>query len=94
MVFLVFYQPSPLEFCQAREISTEGMTLNLSYDWDEKKLTCERLSIDLKLPFGFPDKYRKAVIRVMDLCSVKKHILKPPEFVMTATNSQSITPKA
>jgi ribosomal protein S12 methylthiotransferase accessory factor len=73
-----------LEFCQAREMSTEGMGLTLTYHWDEKKQACERLHIDLRLPPGFPDRYKKPVIRVMDLCAVKRHILNPPEFVITA----------
>jgi len=73
-----------LEFCQAREIPSEGMALTMSYDWDEKKQVIEKLHIDLKAPPGFPDRYKKAVARVMDLCSVKKHIVHPPEFVVTA----------
>jgi uncharacterized OsmC-like protein len=73
-----------LEFCQTREISSEGMGLTLTYEWNEKKHGIERLHIDLKLPPGFPDRYKKAVIRVMDLCAVKRHIVNPPEFVITA----------
>lgn len=74
-----------LEFCRAREVSAEGMTLTLTYEMDAKNQVCERLNIDLKLPPDFPEKYRKAVVRVMDLCSVKKHILNPPEFVITTS---------
>jgi putative redox protein len=74
-----------LEFCRAREVPTEGMTLTLTYERDENNQVYERLNIDLKLPSSFPEKYKKAVLRVMDLCSVKKRILKPPEFVITAS---------
>lgn len=73
-----------LEFCQAREIPPEGMALTMRYDWDEGKKAVEKLYIDLKVPPGFPDRYKKAVVRVMDLCSVKKHMVHPPEFVITA----------
>jgi len=73
-----------LEFCQAREIPTEGMGLTLTYEWNEKKQACERFNIDLRLPPDFPDKYKRAVIRVMDLCAVKRHIVNPPEFLITA----------
>lgn len=75
-----------LEFCRAREIPTRGMTLSMRCEFDEKKQFVERLHIDLKVPPGFPERYKKAVIRVMDLCSVKKHILKPPEFLLTASS--------
>jgi putative redox protein len=75
-----------LEFCQARELSSEGMALTMHCEWDEKKHAIEKMAIDLKLPPGFPDRYRKAIVRVMDLCSVKKHILNPPEFVITTSS--------
>jgi ribosomal protein S12 methylthiotransferase accessory factor len=39
-----------------------------------------RLAIEIKLPEGFPDKHRDAVIRAADLCAVKKHMLNPPAF--------------
>jgi len=74
-----------LEFCQAREISSEGMALTMSCEWDEKQQGIKKMHIDLKVPPGFPDRYKKAVTRVMDLCSVKKHIIHPPEFVITAS---------
>jgi len=72
-----------LEFCQAREISTDGMSLAMRCEFDEKKQVIVRINIDLKLPQGFPPRYKKAVIRVMDFCAVKKHIVHPPEFVIT-----------
>ncbi|MFP4086651.1 MAG: OsmC family protein [Desulfobacteraceae bacterium] len=71
-----------LEFCRAREISTQDMTLTMRYEVDPKKGICDTLSINLKVPPGFPEKYKKAVVRVMDLCSVKKQMLNPPEFVI------------
>ena len=73
-----------LEFCRTRKIRTEGMSLSLDYVMDEKNQVCTKLNIDLKLPEDFPKEYHKAVVRVMDLCSVKKSILKPPEFIITA----------
>jgi putative redox protein len=73
-----------LEFCQARKLSSEGMALTMSYEWNEAKHAIETLHIELKLPPGFPDRYKNAVVKVMDLCTVKKHILKPPEFIITA----------
>jgi ribosomal protein S12 methylthiotransferase accessory factor len=73
-----------LEFCRAREIATDDMALTMSYEFDAKKGICEKLNIDLKVPSGFPEKYKKAVVRVMDLCSVKKQMMQPPEFVIRA----------
>lgn len=69
-----------LEFCQAREIETEDMALTMNCEFDPSGRVYQKLSIDLRVPAGFPDKYKKAIVRTMDLCSVKKHIINPPEF--------------
>ncbi len=69
-----------LDFCQTREIETKDMTLTMSCELDSSGRIYKKLSIDLKVPAGFPEKYKKAIVRTMDLCSVKKHIIDPPEF--------------
>jgi ribosomal protein S12 methylthiotransferase accessory factor len=60
------------------------MALTMSYESDEKKGLIEKMNIVLKLPEDFPEKYKKAVLRAMDLCSVKRHMMHPPEFVIRA----------
>lgn len=74
-----------LGFCQTRGIAVDGMSLSLGYEWNDNKKACERLDIHLKLPDGFPEKYREAILKAMDQCTVKRHILHPPEFVITAS---------
>ncbi len=69
-----------LDFCQAREFETKDMTLTMNCEFDPSGRVCQKLSIDLRVPAGFPEKYKKAIVRTMDLCSVKKHIMNPPEF--------------
>jgi len=69
-----------LDFCQAREFETKDMTLTMNCEFDPSGRICQKLSIDLRVPAGFPEKYKKAIVRTMDLCSVKKHIINPPEF--------------
>ena len=67
-----------LRFCQERQLPTEG--LGLSMDWErspETKLVA-RIRISLRLPEGFPEKYRVAILRAADQCSVKKHLAAPP----------------
>jgi ribosomal protein S12 methylthiotransferase accessory factor len=73
-----------LRFCRERHIETSDMSLNMSYDWNDATKRYGTFSIELKLPEGFPDKYRKAIIKAMDLCVVKQHIIDPPEFKVTA----------
>jgi uncharacterized OsmC-like protein len=69
-----------LKFCQSRKLSTEGMKVSLKYNWDEELKRFPVMDIGLTLPENFPEKYVKAIIRSVDQCVVKKHILDPPEF--------------
>ena len=67
------------KFCEQRDISTKGMTLkqnNENVDDNGKKL----FSIEISLPDGFPDKYKKALIAAVNTCTVKKVIQAVPEF--------------
>ena len=68
-----------LSFCQARNISTQGLGLSLSSDYDEKTKLCGRMVLTLALPKEFPEKYREAIVRAMDQCTVKRNLLNPPQ---------------
>jgi len=67
-------------FCQRHTISPEDITLSLYFDRNQKTHMIEKIAIDIHLPTDFPEEYKKAVTRSVDLCSVKRHILNPPEF--------------
>lgn len=69
-----------LRFCQEREIATEGLGVTLSTRRDEEKKRVAKVVVELRLPEGFPEKYRAAILRAVDLCAVKRHVLEPPEF--------------
>jgi putative redox protein len=76
-----------LSFCQQRQISTEGLALTQRMEFStaedgRKKLA--KVAIEIALPTGFPEKYRNAIVKTAELCSVKKVIMDPPEFVITA----------
>jgi len=44
----------------------------------------EAVHIHMKLPPEFPKKYKSAVIRAAELCTVKRNIIDPPKFFVTA----------
>ena len=69
-----------IEFCSTRKISCENMRVSLRTEWDEKRKMHTNVKIGIYLPVGFPEKYRKTILRIVDSCSVKKHILNPPTF--------------
>ena len=37
-------------------------------------------ALRLRLPEGFPERYRDGIVKAMELCAVKKNIEVPPEF--------------
>lgn len=68
-----------LTFCRKRKISTHGLGLTLNYDWNKKEGRVVRMSFVIDLPRDFPEKYHKALVRAVDACTVKKHLVQPPE---------------
>lgn len=69
-----------LEFCLSRELSLDGLSLKMICDRDPELKRYTRMTIDLRLPEGFPEKLVPAITRSMNLCTVKKHIIDAPEF--------------
>jgi putative redox protein len=74
-----------LAFMQQRGIDPSGARLTLDREVDPETRVVGRITIDLKLPQGFPERYREAIVRAMDLCAVKKHIQDPPVFAVTTS---------
>jgi ribosomal protein S12 methylthiotransferase accessory factor len=70
-----------LGFCQAREISTEGIRLVQRHRFDEASHRLEQVELEVVLPATFPAKYRSAVVRAAEGCKVKKTLTSPPEVV-------------
>jgi len=60
------------------------MSLSMDVEKNPETKMIEKMKLDLKLPPDFPEKYKSAIIRSMDLCTVKKHMMDPPEFELTA----------
>lgn len=68
-----------LKFCRSRKLETEGMELKMKYGWDSEQKRFPVMELELQLPKGFPEKYKDAIVRSMDQCVVKKHIMDPPD---------------
>ena len=67
-----------LSFCQNRNISTEDLSLTMLSERNPDTKRIERISIDIHLPAGFPEKYTNAVIKSVNGCAVKIHMQDPP----------------
>ncbi len=73
-----------LGFCRQRGISTDGMRIIQSMETDPATHMVSKVTLDIQLPPGFPEKYKEAVIRSADQCAVKKHLAHPPAFEINA----------
>jgi len=79
-----------LGFCQARGLSTEGLGLVQRHELDPDTKLVRRVRIELKLPAGFPERYRAAIVRAAEGCKVKKTMAAAPSVEVTL--AQDATP--
>jgi putative redox protein len=67
-----------LGFCQARGLSTEGLALTQRHELDPDTKLVRRVRIEIRLPKGFPERYRTAIQRAAEGCKVKKTLAANP----------------
>ena len=73
-----------LAFCRQRGIPTENASVEMKMTKSAGSRMIEKISIEIQLPPEFPEKYKTAIIKSADTCTVKAHIAKPPLFEITA----------
>ncbi|MDD8031143.1 MAG: OsmC family protein [Acidobacteriota bacterium] len=69
-----------LAFCKQRKLSVDGLYLTMATEKSQASKMIEKIKIEIHLPADFPDKYKEAIIRAVDQCTVKAHLQKPPAF--------------
>ncbi|MCU7844998.1 MAG: OsmC family protein [Candidatus Thiodiazotropha sp. (ex Monitilora ramsayi)] len=74
-------------FCEMRQLSTEGLALSMDCIDDPKKKMIGEIRFHLTLPTGFPDKYHQGIIRAMEQCAVKRHMQQSPAFSVKIAGS-------
>jgi len=65
-------------FCEERGIATDGLGFTLEPVRDPQTPRIASVRLRLRLPEGFPERYRKAIVRAIDQCAVKRHLVEPP----------------
>ncbi len=73
-----------LVFCQSRGLSYKNVSLVLKKERNPETKRIEKIFININLPDKFPEKYKSAVIKSVNSCSVKIHMMYPPEFIVEA----------
>jgi putative redox protein len=76
-----------LAFCRERGLPTEGAGLAMRTERNPDSKLIGKIVIDIQLPPEFPEKYKKAVVKAADSCTVKVHLMNPPAFEITAKKS-------
>lgn len=71
-------------FCAARKLPTENISIIEKPHFGEDGVL-QGVDLDIQLPKDFPERYRDAVIKVAEQCSVKKAIAAQPHFTVTAS---------
>jgi len=77
-----------LAFFQARGLPTEGLTLRQAVETDPQTKLPTRFRIEVRLPHGFPEKYRSAVVRAAEGCKVKRTMAALSAFEVVATTPE------
>ncbi len=72
-------------FCDSRGLSAEGIEIiqDIEYDFINRKVG--KITLDIRVPSSFPEKYLPALIAAANHCAVKKTIQDPPEFDVQTT---------
>jgi putative redox protein len=67
-------------FCDNREIPTDKIKIIQKTEFSDETGLPVSITLDIKLPEDFPERYRDAVVHVAEKCKVKKSVLSPPVF--------------
>lgn len=76
------------QFCDARNISADGITIEQSIDYDSVARRIKTVNLNINLPENFPEKYKDAVIKAANQCAVKKYLLEPFEINVKTKNHE------
>jgi ribosomal protein S12 methylthiotransferase accessory factor len=67
-------------FCDQRQIPTDNIRLYQHMHFSQESHLFEKFELEIHIPADFPEKYKDSLIHVAESCSVKKHLMHPPEF--------------
>jgi len=69
-----------LSFLDQRDLPKDGAKIILRQERDPETKMVSKISLEIKLPEGFPEKYAGAIVRAANMCAVKRHMENPPSF--------------
>jgi putative redox protein len=72
-------------FCDNRSIPTDNIKILQKTEYNIETDLPSSITIEIKLPPDFPEKYKTSVKGAAELCKVKKSIANPPVFKIITT---------
>lgn len=81
-----------LSFCRQRGIPTDGIRLIQRLEVNRLNGMVSKVLLDIELPPEFPEKYKTAVVRAAEQCTVKKHFEQPPQFEISTSTVSELVP--
>ncbi len=69
-----------LGFCQQRGLPTEGIRIIQRMHADPFSGMVSKIELEIQTPPTFPERYLPALVKSAELCAVKKHFERPPQF--------------
>ena len=72
-------------FMSQRGMSVEEVKIIQRMNYDQFTNHVSDIDIHLDLPSSFPEKYKSAIVNVVNQCPVKQHLIQPPTFNVIPT---------
>ena len=72
-------------FMSQRGMSVDDVTIIQRMNYNQFTNQVSDIDIHIDLPASFPEKYKTAIVNVVNQCPVKQHLLQPPTFNVLPT---------
>ena len=73
-----------MEFCKGRNIPVDDLSVSCTTEYDPERRLMKQININVMTPEGFPEKYKDAILKAVDQCAVKRHLVNPPDISVRA----------
>lgn len=67
------------QFCKSRGIDPKTVKIIQKHTYNPDNKLIDNINIEVQLPEGFPEKYKEPILKAVDQCAVKRHLMNPPK---------------
>lgn len=77
-------------FLRRHDIAPEGLRVDCDFELGERPARVERIDIKLRLPPGFPESRREALMAVVEHCTIHNSLTRPPTVGIELTQASRV----